>query len=68
VGVKTLNANEQGVSAKIEDLNVAIELTNTWLSVSGDTDPEDAAAFLETLAKKISDLRAKAMRTGEGKE
>jgi hypothetical protein len=58
--VKTLTADLKGADAKIEDLNAALELTNTWLSVSGDCDPDDAAGFLETIARKISELRRKA--------
>jgi hypothetical protein len=60
--VKIVNADEKGARARIEDLNVALELTQTWLSVSGDCDPDDAAAFLETMTKKVSELRRKAMK------
>lgn len=57
--MKVLTVDAKGVDAKMEDLNAALELTNTWISVSGECDPEDAEAFLEAMAKKISDLRKK---------
>ncbi len=60
--MKVLTVDARSVDAKMEDLNAALELTNTWISVSGECDPEDAEAFLEAMNKKISELRKKAMK------
>lgn len=60
--MKVLTVDAKGVDAKMEDLNAALELTDTWISVSGECDPEDAEAFLEAMAKKISELRKKVMK------
>ncbi len=57
-----LTVDAKGVDAKMENLNAALELTNTWISVSGECDPEDAEAFLDAMNKKISDLRKKALK------
>lgn len=57
-----LTVDARGTNAKMENLNAALELTNTWLGVSGDCDPEDAQTFLEAMVKKIGDLRKKAFK------
>jgi len=57
-----LTVDARGVDAKMEDLNAALELTNTWVSVSGECDPEDAEAFLEAMNKKIGELRKRALK------
>ena len=60
--MKVLTVDAKGVDAKMEDLNAALELANTWISASGECDPEDAEAFLEAMSKKISELRKKLMK------
>lgn len=60
--MKVLTVDAKGVDAKMEDLNAALELTNTWIGVSGECDPEDAEAFLDAMNKKISELRKKLMK------
>ena len=57
-----LTVDAKGADAKMENLNAAIELTNTWISVSGECDPEDAEAFLDAMNKKIGELRKKALK------
>ena len=66
--MKPLTVDARGVDAKMEDLNAALELTNTWISVSGECDPEDAEAFLDAMNKKIADLRKKVMKPEKPEE